>query len=211
MTLISQLAKQKNVPLVLISRGVNDDNYTSFIHPDNHRIAGQAARYIAKRLEGKGSVLILQHIPTTTVAIQRTQGFFEALEDYPDIKIADIRVANSQRSEAIIQTQNAILEGLKFDAIYAQSDSMAIGAVMALKKHGIDPKNIVITGIDYISEARELIRRGELDASYTYPTAGREGAQVALDILAGKDVDKEIVIDSTEVTLDNVESVEPIF
>lgn len=201
----------KRIPLVLISRSVASDNYTSFIHPDNRKIAGQAARFIAKRLMGKGKVLMLQHIPTTTPAIHRTEGFLEALKEFPGVIVVDTRVANSQRAEAIVQTEQAILEGVKFDAIYAQSDSMAVGAIMALKKNGIDPRGVVITGIDYISEARKLIRSGELAASYTYPTGGREGARVALDILSGKSVDKEIVIESTEVTTDNVEQVEPIF
>ena len=88
---------------------------------------------------------------------------------------------------------------------------MAVGAVMALRKAGVDPKKIVITGLDYISEARDLIRSGELDASFTYPTAGKEGALAVRDILAGKSLPKEQIIESTMVTKENVEKVEPIF
>jgi ribose transport system substrate-binding protein len=204
-------AYYSGIPVILISRSIDSDDYTSYIHPDNTRIAKKAANYIAKRLNNKGNVLILQHIPTTTPGRLRTEGFLQEIKKYKDINIVGIKVANSKRAEAITQTTNAIKEGLKFDAIYAQSDSMATGAIMALKKHGIDPKSIVITGIDYISEAREYIKSGELDASYVYPTGGKEGAKVTMGYLHGKSVPKEYIIDSIEVTKDNVDKVEPIF
>jgi len=211
MTPIISRAYQNGIATVLLSRSINGDQYSSFIHPDNRAIANKAAHFIAKKLNRKGNIFILQHIPTSTPGIHRTEGFMEAIRDYPDIEIVTMRVANSLRAEAISQTEAVLKEGVQFDAIYAQSDSMAIGAIMALKKYNIDPKSIVITGIDYISEARELIRKGEMDASYLYPTGGRQGAQIALELLAGEKVAKEIIIDSEEITRDNVEKIEPIF
>lgn len=204
-------ARAADIPVVLLSRTVAGADYTTFIHPDNRAIAAKAARFIAERLNGEGKILMLRHIPTTTPGMRRTEGFMEALKDYPGVEVVAMKVANSLRGEAIVQTEAALREGLAFDAIYAQSDSMAIGAIIALRKNGIDPSRLVITGIDYISEARELIRSGDLAASYVYPTAGREGAMAALDILAGRAVEREVVLDSTEVTIDNVERVAPIF
>lgn len=211
MTPVIEKAHDKGIPVVLLSRTITSDKYTTFIHPKNTLIAKQAARFIAKKLNNKGNVFILQHTPTSTPGIRRTEGFMEEIKKFPNIKIVDMKVANSLRSEAIIQTEKAIKEGLEFDAIYAQSDSMAIGAIMALKKNGIDPKGIIITGIDYISSAQELIKKGELDASYVYPTGGKEGVKAAMKILNGEKVPKEIIINSTEVTIENVDKVNPIF
>lgn len=204
-------AYKKGIPVVLISRRIETDDFTIFIHPDNRQIAKKAAQYIARRLNGKGKVFILQHIPTTTPAIHRTQAFFEEIKKHKGIEIVAMKVANSLRADAIKMTEEALREGLEFDAIYAQSDSMASGARFALKKAGIDPRNIVIVGIDYISEAREAIRKGEQHASFTYPTGGKEGAEFVLKILKGEKVPKEFVIESVPVTKDNVEEVEPIF
>ena len=95
--------------------------------------------------------------------------------------------------------------------IYAQSDSMASGARMALKRAGSDLQKISIIGIDYISEAQIAIRAGEQDASLTYPTGGKEGAHYVLQILTGEKVPKKVVIDSEMVTIENVEQVKPIF
>ena len=210
MTPVIQSAYRNGTPVILLSRTIVSEDYTSFIHPDNRAIARQAAHYIVKALNGRGNVIMLMGVPGTSTVHQRSEGFEEVMAHYPNIKLVR-RTANYLRGDAIRATDKLIAENTKIDAIYAQSDSMAIGAIMALKKSGIDPKPIVIVGIDYISDARELIRKRELDATYLYPTAGREGARVAMDILSGKEVPKEIIIDSIEITLDNVNQIKPIF
>lgn len=211
MTPVIEKAYKNGIPVVLLSRTIQSDKYATFIHPKNTIIAKQAANFIAKKLNGKGNILVLKHTPTSTPGIRRTKGFLDEIKKYPNIKIVATKIANSQRSEAIIKTEEAIKEGLKFDAIYAQSDSMAIGAIMALKANNIDPKKIIITGIDYISQAAELIKKGELDASYVYPTGGKEGVEIAMKILSGQEVPKEIIIKSVEITIDNVNDIKPIF
>jgi ribose transport system substrate-binding protein len=204
-------AYQAGIPVVLISRRIPSENFTTFIHPDNSRIAVASAKFIVEQLGGSGKIFILQHIPTSTPAIQRTKPFLAEIDQHKDVTIVAMKVANSLRGEAIKKTEEALAEKLQFDAIYAQSDSMASGAIMALKKADLDPSHYIITGIDYISEAREAIRRGEQRVSFTYPTGGEEGARITLDILNGKEVPKEYIIGSTMVTKDNVEQVQPIF
>lgn len=211
MTPVIAKAFRMGIPVILLSRRIETEDYSIFIHPDNRAIAAQAADYIAARLDGRGKVFILQHIPTTTPAIHRTEGFSERLKKYPAMEIAGMKVANSLRADAIRMTEEALREGLEFDAIYAQSDSMAGGARLALKKAGKNPSHLVIVGIDYITEAKEAILQGEQDASFTYPTGGKEGAAFALKIINGETIPKEYIIESIMVTKDNVESVEPIF
>lgn len=203
---------RQGIPVILLSRRVNGDEFTHFITADNRAIARQAAQYLARRLNGKGNILMLQHIPTTTPGQLRTEGFLEELKKYPGLKVIAIKQADSQRALAIQRVEEALAEKLPFDAIYAQSDSMAMGAILALRKAGIDPKRIPITGIDYIDEARQAIRQGDLSASFSYPTFGKEGAEAALTLLRGGRLkQKEIVVGSTAVTRDNVDRVEPIF
>jgi ribose transport system substrate-binding protein len=203
---------RKGIPVILLSRRVNGEEFTQFITADNRAIARQAAQYLARRLNGKGNILMLQHIPTTTPGQLRTEGFNEELKKHPGLKVVAVKRADSQRALAIQKVEEALAENLAFDAIYAQSDSMAMGAILALKKAGLDPRKIPITGIDYIGAARAAIRAGELDASFTYPTFGKEGAETALHLLrGGKPERKEVMIDSTPVTRANVDKVAPVF
>lgn len=203
--------KAQGIPVVLLSRTIQGDAYDTFIHADNEAIARAAADHLAEVLDGRGRILMLQHIPTTTPGRLRTEGFMEEIANYPDIEVVAIKRADSLRSKAILAVEEALAEGLEFDAIYAQSDSMAAGARLALEKAGIDPATVPTVGIDYIAEAAEAIRAGKQSASFTYPTFGREGAQAALDILDGKTVPREIIVESIKVTPDNVDEVAPIF
>lgn len=202
---------RRGIPVVLLTRRILSDDYTTFIGADDRQIAHEAATEMAKRMGGKGRIIMLQGVATATTAIARREGFIEGLKAYPQMKIVASPVANYNRVDAIRAVDKLLLEGVEFDAIYAHSDSMAAGARMALKMADVDVKKLVIVGIDYISEAREAIRSGEQSASFTYPTAGREGAKAVLNIIQGKKVAKEQNVPFEKVSSDNVELVETIF
>lgn len=211
MTPVISQVHAKGIPVVLLTRDILSDDYTAFVSADDAKIAASAAHFLALKLRGEGKVLILQGVPTATTAIKRTEGFLEDLAKHPKIEVVGIKPGNYLRSEAIKAVEQALEEGLEFDAIYAQSDSMATGARLALKAAGIDPKSKLIVGIDYIPEAREAIRSGEQAATFTYPTVGKEAAGVAMKILNGKSVPKRIEVPSRMITIENVEDVAPVF
>lgn len=211
MTPVLSAAYRAGTPVVLLTRRIESQDYTSFIAPDDAAIARSAARYMAAQLKGKGKILMLQGVPTATTAIARTEAFLTELKNHPGVQISAIKVGNYLRADAIRAVEEAIRQGVVFDAIYSQSDSMAAGARIALRKAGIEPAKLLIVGIDYIAEAREAIRRGEQSASFTYPTCAAEAAQVALAIGRGEKVPKHVVVESVMVTRDNVERIEPIF
>ena len=208
---VVEKARAAGVRVMLLSRRVSTDAYDVFIHADNADIGRRAARRLVQRLKGKGRILVLQGVPTASTAIERTEGFLDEIARSPGIQVVAVKPADYLRDKAVAAIEEARAEGLRFDAIYAQSDSMAAGARIALRRAGIDPRGIPIVGIDYIAEAREAIRKGEQDASFVYPTFAREGVAAALKLLAGRRVPREIVVPTVMVTRDNVERVEPIF
>jgi ribose transport system substrate-binding protein len=204
-------AYKLGIPVVMVSRNITSEDYTSFVAPDNYQIAVHAGKYIAERLQGKGRVVMLRGVATASTAQLRAKGFEDALQAYPDIQIVADKAANYLRADAILAVEDILNAGIEFDAIYAQSDSMATGARMALKKAGIEPGQKIIVGIDYITEAQEAIRHGEQDASFVYPTCAAEAADLVVRILRGETVPKKVVVDSTMVTKSNVDTVKPIF
>ncbi len=207
---ISRVYKQ-GIPVVLITRTISNQDYTTLVTPDDYKIAGKAAEFIANKLSGKGNVLIIRGVPTATTAIARTEGFLNKIKQYPGMKVTAIKNGNYLRGDAISATESAIFEKVPFDAIYAQSDSMAIGVRIALKKTGISPKSKLIVGIDYISAAREAIKKGDQAASFVYPTCAKEAASAVIKILHGKKVPKKILVESKMITKRNVNDVAPIF
>jgi len=203
---------RNGVPVILLSRRIPSDAFTTFVHPRNRAITGRLARFMLKRLAGRGRILMLTGVPTATTTQIRSRVFLQAADRHPGISVTP-RTANFLRSDAI-RVVDEILEaqgGFPFDAIYAQSDSMAVGARMALRRADIDPGSLLIAGIDYIQEARAALRAGEQAVSYTYPTGGRQGAQLALRLLAGEEVPSEVILESVRVTPANADAIEPIF
>ncbi|MGM0412390.1 MAG: substrate-binding domain-containing protein [Pseudomonadota bacterium] len=205
-------ARAEGIPVILLDRRTTSDAYTSFIHPDNRAITRRLARLLFDELGGEGRILMLRGVPGATPTRHRTETFRELAAERPGITVTT-RTANYLRGDAILAVDQLIRrhDGFPFDAIFAQSDSMAEGARLALRRAGIDPASVAIAGIDYIAEARAAIRAGEQLASFTYPTGGAQGGELALRLLAGEEVPRRVVLDSRRVTAANVDEVTPIF
>lgn len=202
---------RRGIPVVLLTRAIATDDFTTLIAPDDETIGRKAAEFIAAALHGSGRVLVLQGLASTSTAAGRTRGFEQGLARFPGVSVVAVRQGNYLRSDAIRAMEEVLREGLKFDAIFAQSDSMASGARIALRRAGIDPRDLIIVGVDYIGEARRAIRTGEQRASFTYPTCAKEAVRAVRRILAGQTVPTRIQVKSGQVTADNVDEVEPIF
>jgi len=209
---VIQRVHADGTPVILLSRRIPGDAFTSFVHPRDRAITARLARFVMTRLDGEGRILMLTGVPTATTTLARSRTFLAAADKYPGVSVTT-RTGNYLRADAI-RAVEAILRdkgGFPFDAIYAQSDSMAVGARMALRRAGIDPATRLIAGIDFIAQARAAIQAGEQAVSYTYPTGGETGAELVVRLLRGEEVPREVVLESVEVTADNVDAVPPIF
>lgn len=198
------------IPVVLVDRTVIGDKYTTYVHPDNKKIAHDAAAYLAKKIGYKGRVLLLKGVPKADVTRKRTVGFYDVISKYPEIEVVE-RTGNFLRRDAIIEMEKLLSANVKFDAIMSQSDSMLVGARMVLEAHGIDPASLVTVGIDYIEDAKNAILSGKQNSSFVYSLCAEEGAEAAVKILSGEKVPKEIRLKTQQVTKRNAHAVVPIF
>lgn len=204
-------AYRRGIPVVLLSRSVETNDYTSLVGPDNEQLGAQAADFMAARLHGKGAVMMLEGVPTASSAIARGAGFRNRLRRYPGIQLVASKVGNYLRGDAILAMEEMLSSGLQFDGLFAQSDSMAAGARLALKKAGIAPASKLIVGIDYIAEARQAILAGEQTASFVYPLSINEVVETVIAILRGHKVPRRRVVPGRLVTRSEAQSVAPIF
>lgn len=211
MTQVISRVYKSGVPVILLTRKIESEDFTTFLGADDFKIGVKAAERLATRLGGKGRVVIIKGLPTASTAMKRTDGFLKVLKRYPEIEVVAIKHGNYLRGDAIVAMEELLNEGVAFDAIYAQSDSMATGVRLALNKFGDDSKRYLIIGVDYISEAREAIRNGEQDSTFTYPTCGNEAVSYILKILKGESTPKYVDVPSQIITKENVEQIAPIF
>ena len=198
------------IPVIILDRGINSEQYTTFINSDNIKIGAIGAEYIVQQLNGKGTVLLFEGLQKADVTHLRTRGFLDISSNYNEIKVIR-RTGNYLRKDAILEMEKLIRQGIPIDAIFSQSDSMLSGVRSALHRHNIDPKKILMIGCDYTSEAREAIRKGTQTGSILFPLGGRQAAEVAIKIIKGEKVPKHISIPVKLVTRENVDKVKPVF
>ncbi|MGZ5207739.1 MAG: substrate-binding domain-containing protein [Sulfuricurvum sp.] len=203
-------AYKSGIPIIILDRGIQGEDYTAFIHSDNIQIGSIGAKYISKRLRGKGNVLLFEGIQNTDVTRLRTQGFMEVMGHFKGIHVIK-RTGNYLRSDAIIEMEKLIASNEKIDAIFSESDSMLSGVRSVLTHNNIDPASIITIGCDYTSQAREAIRQGKQTGSVLFPLGGTKSVAVASEIFNGKKVSKHIIIPVKLITKENVEREKAIF
>jgi ribose transport system substrate-binding protein len=203
-------AYESKIPVIILDRGIKSRDYTTFIHSDNLLIGRIGAQYIAERLRGKGTVLLFEGLPKADVTKLRSKGFLDEMRKHEGITVIR-RTGNYLRKDAIVEMEKLLVEKIRVDAIFSESDSMLSGVRTVLKKRRIDPRSIVMVGVDYTGEAREAIRSGTQSGSVLFPLGGKAAAKVALKILSGKAVPKKITLPVKLVTKGNVEKIPPIF
>ena len=203
-------AYKTGIPVIILDRGINSSDYTTFINSDNIKIGAIGAEFIAQKLQGKGTVLLFEGLPKADVTQLRSKGFLDEIAKYKDIKVIK-RTGNYLRKDAIIETEKLLQEKIHFDAIFSESDSMLSGFRSVFERYNIDPASIITVGCDYTTEAQEQIRQGKQTASILFPLGGKQAVEIALKIFSKEDVPKHIYIPVKLVTQDNVEEVRPVF
>lgn len=197
-------AYKKGIPVIVLDRRVQGEDYTCFIGADNKKIGKAAGEFIVKLLGGKGNVVELKGLMTSTPGQDRNSGFREGIKG-SDVKVIFEAEMKWLENEARKEMDSALARFDKIDLVYAHNDPGAHGAYLAAKAAGRE-KDIKFIGIDALAiEGQKYVKQGILTASFEYPTGGKEAIDTALEILGGKKVQKEITLKSRVFTKDNID------
>ncbi|MGO4172605.1 substrate-binding domain-containing protein [Bosea sp. TAF32] len=124
--------KAKGAYVTVVDRGLTDTSaQDAYVAGDNTAFGKIPAEYIAKTLNGKGTVVALRGIPTT-LDTERMDAFNSVLKNNPDIKLLDAKFANWNRDDAYKVTQDFLTRFKDIDAFWAADDDMAFGAIRAI-------------------------------------------------------------------------------
>lgn len=197
-------AYQAGIPVIVLDRRVIGDQYTVFIGADNKKIGEAAGRWIVEKLGGKGRVVELKGLMTSTPGQDRNSGFRAGIEG-SDIEVIFEADMNWLAPNARKEMESALSRFKDIDLVYAHNDPAAHAAYLAARAAD-RADEMLFVGIDGLPhEGQAYVRQGILDACFEYPTGGREAIDVALKLLGGEKVEKEIVVPSRVFTPDNIE------
>ena len=200
-------AYQRGIPVIVLDREVQGDQYTSFIGADNVLIGREAGRWIRERLNGQGKIIELKGLMTSTPGQDRNRGFLEGLDASSNAgleivfsgEMAWLEPNARREMESALATQDSI------DAVYAHNDPGAHGAWLAARAAGREDEMLFV-GIDALPhEGVQYVSQGILDATFVYPTGGAEAIDQASVLLNGGEVPKRTVLGTRLITPENVD------
>ena len=195
-------AYDKGIPVIVFERKTNSEKFTAFISADNYEMGRVMGEYIVSRLHGRGTVLEIKGLEGSSPAIERHNGFMDALKGIPGIKVVGSLQGDWTEPTAYETTKRWLLNNkdVRVDLVFAANDRTAMGARKALGEE------VLYCGIDGLPGENggiQLVRDSLLDASYIYPTHGDQIIELAVNILEGKPYEKETMLMSALVTSDN--------
>lgn len=164
-------------PVVILDTPLSSRAVLTQLAFDNQQAGRLAAEWIMRRLDGRGRVLILSGQEEGQNAIERRNGFLDALAA-SDIEVLDMQSANWLRGQAERITRGWLDRFPHIDAILAANDTMALGVADAIARAG--RTGILVTGVDANPEALAAIRAGRMHVTIEQSPEAQARAAVQL-------------------------------
>lgn len=203
---IAKMGKDHNVKVFTFnSRLADQTQVETFIGADNVAMGQDQMEFTAKKLNGKGNIVIIDGAMGHPAQIDRTEGYKAVLAKYPDIHVIREGSADWTSAKAVTLMENYLQSGEPINAVVAQNDDEAQGASAAITDAGKQGK-ILVSGIDGLSLGINMVAKGTTALTVEQGTQCQIDtiAEVTKDLLTGKTVKSEYICKSNLITADNV-------
>jgi len=201
-------AKEAGIPIILVDRraDVPVDMFMSHLGSDFREEGRNAAREMIKLTGGNARIVELQGTLDSAPAKDRYNGFREIIKDYPNMVILGSEDGDFTRARGKEVMEDFLEEyGSTINALYAHNDDMALGAIQAIEDHGLQPGgDIKIVSVDAAKVALQAIIDGKINVSVECnPLLGPQFFELALEVVNGVPVDKEVPVIETIFDINN--------
>lgn len=171
-------AKRAGIPSILIDREINSTGVASAqIVSNNYQGATLGAEEFVRLMGENGDYFELVGRESDTNAAVRSRGYHEVLDKYTDLKMVGRQSANWDQREAFQKTETMIQGNRGIKGVIAGNDTMALGAMAALKAAGMS--HVIVVGFDGSPDAIASIKAKEIRATVLQPAAAI--ARMAVD------------------------------
>lgn len=195
------------IPVVMVDRLLKGGDYTSWVGPDNYAIGVQNGQFIVEQLGGQGKLGIIRGGPAdNTIGSNRTDGVLSQVEgtDIEVITFPDFAGWSTDGGFAAAET--LLAQNPDLSAIFCENDSMCLGAQKVIEDQGLSDQ-VFVVGVDGETAALiEIMEDGVYKATglNSSDQIGRAGFNRLMAILAGAQSEKDTVLPSPLITIDNV-------
>lgn len=209
---ITKMVSDAKIPLVYVNRKPVDFEKlpagVAFVASDERVSGTLETQEVCRVLKGKGNIVVLMGELSNEAARTRTKDIEEvvATKECNGIKILDKREGKWSRTNAQDIVTNWLSAGTKFDAIVANNDEMALGAINALKAAKKWTPDFMVAGIDATPDALASMKAGELKVTVFQNAAGQGSGAVdaAIKLIKKQPVERFVNVPFELVTPANL-------
>ena len=161
---ITQQAQQSKIPVFNIDSGTTPQpTDVPLFATDNVASAEKAADLMAKALNDKGKVAVIEFQPGSMTNDQRVSGFKEGLKKHPGLQLVTVQPSHSDSNQALTVTENILTGNPDLNGIFAANEPSVIGASQAVSRRGLAGK-VQIIGWDAAPDEVKAVQSGEISA-----------------------------------------------
>jgi len=157
-------AKEAGVPVFCMDREVNSGAATSQILSDNYSGSVSIGKYFVEQLNKKGTYVELLGLVGDNNTWNRSKGFHEVVDCYPDLKMVAQQSADFDRNKAMDVLESILQANPNIDAVFCGNDAMAMGAYQALAAAG-KAKGVKVFGFDGADDVMKAIGDDKIAAT----------------------------------------------
>ncbi|MFW5471990.1 ABC transporter substrate-binding protein [Knoellia sp. CPCC 206450] len=197
-------AKRANIPVILTDRAVDSEDktlYKTFLGSDFVLEGKKAGEWLVKNSEGSGAVNVVELQGTTGAApaIDRKEGFAEAIKANPQIKVIASQTGDFTRSGGKQVMEAFLKSNPDIDVVYAHNDDMGLGAIEAIEAAGKVPgKDIKIITVDAVKDGMQALADGKINYIVECsPLLGDQLMDLSKKVLAGETVPERVVTEES--------------
>jgi len=202
-------AVANNIQVVGSGSPIDNDKIISCVSVDHTELGREMARYLVEVMDGKGEVIVLAGPAGALWTENRYAGFMEILADYPEMKVLTTQWGSPDRASGLQLAEDLLGRYPDATAMYAADDAIGQGAGDALVANGKTEQVQLVTAV-LGPDTETMIRNGAIDASVAQRTVviGQLSVDTMLDVIQGKQVEKEIIVPTITVTKDNIDTID---
>ena len=184
-------ANSAGIPVIMVDRATDAGEFVTLVASDNVAGGEMAGQYIVDQVGEGAKVLQLEGVPGASATNERGEGFTNVAET--SLNVLDSQTANFDRAEGLTVTENMLQANPDVQAVFAQNDEMALGAIEAIEGAGLS-NQITVVSFDGTEGDIKAVEKGSLAATITQKPdeMGRLALQAAYDFYAGQEIPEKI-------------------
>jgi inositol transport system substrate-binding protein len=205
---MTKVARDAGVPLVYVNRRPLEETLPAgvvFVGSEDLQAGTLEMEELARLMNYRGNVAIMVGELASNGAQLRTKAVVDVVAKYPGMRIVETQIGNFQRERGLDLMNNWLTAGRAIDAVAANNDEMAIGAIMAIRQAGIAPGKILVGGVDATPDALAELAKGTLAVTVFQDARGqaRGALDAAVKLSRKEQVDSFVWIPFELVTREN--------